>query len=96
MSMESISVSGQNIPFTPPARVGPLGSTGTVRNELGCGNVSHKIIFTAPQQGQSSIQPNAERNTKRTHARYTLTVHKLLSLKLFFFEGKQQGVIWVM
>ncbi len=53
---------GRASPSHQPPRVGPLGSTSTVRNGLGCGNMDHKIILTSPQRGPSV-------NTdKRSHA----------------------------
>lgn len=72
-------------------RVGPLGSTGMVRNRLGCGNVGHKIIFTSPQQGPvvNTDKRSGAHNCKRTHARYTLMVHNYSVRKSFFCAGEQ-------
>lgn len=89
---------GRASPSHQPPRVGPLGSTSTVRNGLGCGNMGHKIILTSPPRVpivNTDKRSHAHRGAwheedtsvyTNARARCTLTVHKLLSLKLFFVQ----------
>ena len=66
---------GRTSPSYWPLRAGPLGSTSTLPNWLGCGNVGHKIIITSPQRGPLV---NTDTHSHAYRPTQTVSIHEAL------------------